>query len=86
MFDEREADKAIIATLLRSNRILWQQLEEKRKLAIVFEGQIKRSQESIMAKLVRDENGVLMLAHKFEDQAVTGGRLLPSPRRYEGEP
>ena len=24
--------------------------------------------------------------HKFEDRAVTGGRLLPSPRRYEGEP
>jgi TolA-binding protein len=70
LFDEREADKEVIDSLLKTNGTLWRELEASRSMVKLLAEQLKRRQEP-MSKILQDHEGRLYIAHKIE--ALTEG-------------
>jgi hypothetical protein len=77
LFDEHQADKEVIESLLRTNGTLWRELEASRNMIKFLEEQLKRRQEP-MSKILQDENGVLYFAKEVEVVAVAQAQKLVS--------
>jgi hypothetical protein len=63
LFEEREADKQIIDSLLKTNRTLWRELEQSRSMVNLSQ-QTKRGHE-VKAKILQDLNGIYYLAKEY---------------------
>jgi hypothetical protein len=61
-FNEREADKEVIGSLLNTNLILWRELEASRSMVKSLEKQIKQGPDM---KIVRDLNGAYLVAKEY---------------------
>src|SRR5690349_6686514 len=74
LFDEREADKAIIASLVKTNHLLWHELESTRSM--VKSEQILTKRSYPMSKVLLNKDGVLFLAHKAEELSLEEAQKL----------
>ncbi len=63
LFDQQEADREIIESLIKTTRILWRELEEKRDMLKLHQS-IK--QGPVMNKIMQDLKGAYALVKEYE--------------------